>query len=431
MTQSRPNRLYLFFVATYLAQGMVGIAYEPISYLQKEVLALDAARSAAFTLVMTLPFLIKPLLGLLSDAVPLGGLRRRPYVLVSSACASAAWAALALMPGYSYRPVLFLLTAANLGIAFSDVLCDAVMVESGKKTGSTGLFQAAQIGTLYATLLATGLGGGWLAEHASYRAAFALTALFPALIFAASLTLEEAPARSPSSPAGRGAPALWSLLRSRGFWALAGIILLFNFTPFQGTSMFYFQTDTLGFSKLFIGILTSIGGVCGVAGAALFWRCYGRTVRLFGVSARLDTAALLRLSVVLGVPLTLLYLAYRNQAAALLLTALAGAAGVFMRLSLMDEAAKRCPAGGEAACFALFMALFNAAAMASNTLGGHLYAALAPVSGSRSAMSSLVLIGALASLAAFALSRILPVRDPEMEEAFPAGTVSAQGGPLP
>ena len=421
------KRLYFFFIATYLAQGMVGVAYGPISYLQKEVLDLDAARSAVFTLVMTLPFLLKPLLGLLSDAVPFAGLRRRPYVLLSSACASAAWAALALLPGYSYRPVLFLLTAANLGIAFSDVLCDAVMVESGKKEGGSGLFQAAQIGTLYATLLATGLGGGWLAEHASYRAAFALTALFPALIFAASLTLEERPVEALSPPGARAASSLKKLLGSRGFWTLAALIFLFNFTPFQGTSMFYYQTDSLGFSKLFIGALTSIGGVCGVAGAGLFWRCYGREIRLFGAPARLDTAFLLRWSIALGVPLTLLHLAYRNQASAVLLTALSGVAGVFMRLSLMDGAAKLCPAGGEASSFALFMALFNAAAMASNTLGGHLYAALAPAAGGAAAMNSLILIGTLCSLAAFGLSRLLPVQEPEPEEALPAGAVLRPG----
>ena len=27
------DKIYLFFIATYLAEGMIGIAYEPISYL--------------------------------------------------------------------------------------------------------------------------------------------------------------------------------------------------------------------------------------------------------------------------------------------------------------------------------------------------------------------------------------------------------------
>ena len=116
-----------------------------------------------------------------------------------------------------------------------------------------------------------------------------------------------------------------------------------------------------------------------------------------------------------------------NQASAVLLTALSGVAGVFMRLSLMDGAAKLCPAGGEASSFALFMALFNAAAMASNTLGGHLYAALAPAAGGAAAMNSLILIGTLCSLAAFGLSRLLPVQEPEPEEALPAGAVLRPG----
>src|SRR5437773_890984 len=139
------DRVYAFFIANYLAQGLIGIAYESISYLLKDVLRLSAAGSAAAVAVMSFPFLIKPLFGILSDALPLGRRRRVPYLLLSSAAASACWAALAVLNRYPYWLTLTLLTAVNVGIAFADVACDAVMVERGKELAKTGSYQAVQI----------------------------------------------------------------------------------------------------------------------------------------------------------------------------------------------------------------------------------------------------------------------------------------------
>jgi hypothetical protein len=249
------ERLYLFFSATYFAQGMVGIAYLPISYLLKDDLRLSATQSAGFIAWMTLPLLLKPLFGLLTDAVPLGGRRRVPYLLMASAATSAGWAVLAALKVRAYWSALILLTAVNAGMAFSDVLCDGIMVEQGKRSSRTGAFQAVQIGTLYATLLATGLGGGWLAEHAPYRIIFALTAAFPLLIFLATLVVPE----ETVSPAQEQSRRMWSemgrFLLSRPFWAACLFIFLFNFSPNQGTAFFYYQADTLRFSKVLIGTL--------------------------------------------------------------------------------------------------------------------------------------------------------------------------------
>jgi hypothetical protein len=405
----RRRRLTLFFVATYLAQGLAGIAYEPISYLLKDVLRLGAGQSAAFTAVMTLPFLLKPLLGLLTDAVPILRLRRRPYLLAASALACSGWAALAASPGYALAATLLLLTLINASTALADAACDAVMVQEGARTGGTGTLQAVQIGTLYGALLAAGLGGGWLAEHASYRTIFGLTSLFPALILLTSLAVPDPPCEALPVQSAKSARACLGVLLDRGFWALGAVIFLFGFNPFQGAPMFFFQSGDLGFSKVFIGALTSISGAFGVLGAALFHRAYGRSFEVFGRRVLLDTAFLVRWSVALGGPLTLAYLAYRGPWSAGLSTAFFGCAGVFMRLSLMDAAARMSPENAEATAFALFMGIFNLAASASNAAGGRLFDLLTrgPVS-QAAAMDALVLVSAACTLAAWPLLRWFP-----------------------
>lgn len=367
------SQIYLFFAATYFAQGMLGIAYEPISYLLKDFLELSATESAVFVSFMTAPFIIKPLFGALSDAFPINLFRRRPYLLASSALTTLGWLLLAYTRDYTYGWALFLLTGVNVGLSFSDVLCDGVMVERGKKENATGKYQAAQIGTLYITLLATGVGGGWLAENLSYQGIFLLTAFFPLLIFAASLILPDEPVPAKEPTARIAAQRIGTLLQSASFWAIVFLIILFNFSPFKGTSWFYYQTDSLGFSKLFIGTLTSIGGVAGVLGASVFWKFYNQEKIFLGRSILLNTETLVRISVILGVPTSLLFLLYRGTVSAALITALSGAIGVILRLSLMDLAAKACPKHGEATAFALFMSAFNLSAWASNLTGAQLF----------------------------------------------------------
>lgn len=406
----RNDRLYFFFASVYLAQGLVGVAYEPISYLLKDGLGLGPSESASFVAWMTLPFLFKPVLGIVADALPLAGRRRVPWLVVAGIATSAGWMTLASLPDYRYGPTLLLLTAVNVGIIFADVLCDGVMVERGKEGNKTGLYQAVQIGTLYACALATGFGGGWLSQHASPRAVFGLVGGVPLLIAAGALFVPEAP--QPPGAAGRTLRGLTAFFKDRSAWALAGVIFLVNLVPFQGTAFFFYQTDALKFSKVLIGALSSMDGFSGLAGAALFWRFYNREVVVYGHRFTLTPHLLARLGAAATVPATLLYLAYREPFLAGLLTVVLGAVGVAARLSLMDLAARTCPEGGEAVAFALFMSVFNLAAWASNTAGAKAYAAMAP-NGPHMAMATLIMVSAATTSLALPLLRFIPSSEPK------------------
>lgn len=355
------NPIYFFFAINYFAQGMSGLVYEPISYLLKDGLKLSAAQSSTFIWWMTLPFLIKPVFGLLSDYLPIRGFRRKPHIAIVAGSAALAWAALAFRPGAGYYGLLALLVLVNVGVAASDVICDGVMVEQGKAEGKTGLFQAVQIGTLYAALVITGLGGGWLAAHVSMRKNFALAAIFPAMIALSSFWTRESGEKKRSLPGGG---ELLGLLRDRKFWAISAFIFLWSFYPFLGTAEFYYQSDVLKLSPVFIGLLDTLGGFAGVAGAAFYGRVIGR---------RFKTADLIKGAVLVYGPLSLLFLLYLGPVSVAIVTVVLGVAGVAFRLALMDLAAQSCPKGAEATAFAAYMSVFNLAASASNAAGGHLY----------------------------------------------------------
>lgn len=393
---SRERRLYAFFAACYLAQGLGGIAYEPVGYLMKDVLGLGPGAAAAMVAWTTLPLTLKPLFGLLTDLLPWAGRRRAPHLVAVSLLTTAAWAALALSGGYRYGPVLLLLTLVNVGYVLSDVVCDGVMVERGREKGASGPYQAVQIGTLYLTMTVTGLGGGWLAAHASYRTVFLLAAAFPVLSALAARWIDEPGVGGVPETAARGARGLLALARSRRAWAVAAAIFLLGFTPFLGTAQFYYQSEALGLSPVFIGALSTLSGVAGVAGAGLFARLSARA----GGAERVA-----RWSVPAAAALSLLNVFYLGRWPVAALTVLFSLAGVAFRLAWMDLAARASPEGAEATAFAAFMAVFNLTAAASNTAGGVLYERLAAAHGAYPAMLLLTAIGTAATLLAWPLLR--------------------------
>jgi MFS family permease len=386
------ERIYWFFAINYFAQGMGGLAYEPVSYYLKDALHLGAGQAAMFVAWMTLPLTIKPLFGLLTDFLPWAGKRRGPHLIAVSLLTSLGWLLLAGLKSPQYLAALLLLVLVNVGFVMSDVVCDAVMVERGKERGQTGMYQAVSIGTLYATLVVTGLGGGWLAQHAPYRWVFALTASFPLLTAISARWVDESGVGDLKETAAKGWAGLSGMLRSPKAWAVALGIFLWSFCPFLGTAQFYYQSEALKLSPLFIGGLSTAGGLAGMAGAAVFARLTGG-----------GTDKVARASIWIGAPLSLLYLFYRGPMSIMLLTILFSLTGVAFRLAWMDLAAKSCPEGAEGTVFAAYMAVFNIAASASNTMGGSLYEKLAAAHGAYAAMVILSLVGTAGTVAAWPL----------------------------
>ena len=82
-------------MVVYFVQGALGIAALARTYFLKDQLGLAPAEQAALMGVTTLPWVIKPVYGFLTDGLPIFGLRRKPYLVIGGLLGSAAWAALA------------------------------------------------------------------------------------------------------------------------------------------------------------------------------------------------------------------------------------------------------------------------------------------------------------------------------------------------
>lgn len=357
------KRLATLFAVVYFAQGMWSLPVQPMTIVLKER-GLSATNVADFMLISTIPWLIKPLYGLLSDFVPLFGFHRKSYFLLSSALASASGIVLAVMSEHAYWKLAFWYTAMGFGLAFTDVLTDAVMVENGRPRGLTGAFQSVQWAAIYTASILVGLIGGHFAEERNLHATFALAAGFPLIsLVMATLFIHEAPARAERGAFRDTWQAIRDAARGREIWLVSGLIFFFNFSPSFGPAFLYYQTDVLKFDQRFIGFLDSLASVGAIVGAIIY----------APLSRRLRLKSIIVWVIGLSAIATLGYLLYRGRTSAIVINLTFGVLSMITQLAFLDLAAKACPPHVEGSFFALLMSIFNAGTQLSTNVGGRLY----------------------------------------------------------
>ena len=303
--------------------------------------------------------------GLVSDFVPLFGRRRKSYFLVTSTLAGLSGAALGLLREHPYWPMAVLFTVMGFGLAFTDVLTDALMVETGKPLGLTGAFQAVQWAAIYIASVLVGEIGGGFAEGRDLRSAFLVAAAFPLVslvmvaIFVREPPRDRRPRRLPRDldrHPRRPRRAL-GLARRR-------VHPLLHLQPVVRPAAPLLPDQRLKFSQQFIGRLLALAALGAVA---------GRPALRPAVAAGRPPAA--------HQPLDRGHGARHAGVPALPRPALApqsstrGTACVYMvtQLAFLDLAAKACPRRVEATFFALLMSVYNAGQQLSQNVGARLY----------------------------------------------------------
>ncbi len=358
------RRLVLVFAIVYFAQGMWYLPNLSITFLLKDTFGLSAAQTATFFSITVIPWLIKPVYGLISDFVPLFGQRRKSYFLLTSGIAAAMGLILTMMGSYTYWGVAIFFTLMGLGLAFTDVLTDALMVENGQRLGLTGPFQAIQWAAISFASILVGIGGGWLAQHKFLSLTFLIATIFPLITLAMGIFLISEPQGQVGERQFR---ETWAAIRgaigSRTLWIVAGFIFFYNFSPSFGPALVYYATDVLQFSKIFLGALESLTYASGIVGTAVY----------FAFSKSLPFKRLIHFAIAAGVVATLAYLGYRGQLSAVVLSLAFGGIAMFIQLTFLDLAARVCPKQAEATFFALLMSVYNGAVQLSQITGGWLY----------------------------------------------------------
>src|SRR5579872_959626 len=139
------NGRSLFFAAIVIVIGVLGTTLAqpqvlgriPIQNLLKNELHVDRAANAAFFFWMGLAWYFKPFFGIVTDAFPLFGSRRKSYMIIGATLATICWAALYFTP-HIYSRLLWSCVAINLCMMCTSTVVGGYMVETAQAISGSG-----------------------------------------------------------------------------------------------------------------------------------------------------------------------------------------------------------------------------------------------------------------------------------------------------
>ena len=197
--------------------------------------------------VLALPWSIKPLYGLFTDFVPLRHAAAKLVVVHVARRGGRPDRDLRVSPPQGMAWLLLaMLLVPTIGVAFSDVVIDALMVEEGQPRGITGRLQGVQWAAIYAATILTGVLGGYLSqciicsELGYLIAGLCMVASFVLVLLVVreprrdvlAMTTCNAGGEKFSHATGRD---LLKGLGNPGILAIGAFIFLWNFNPFSST----------------------------------------------------------------------------------------------------------------------------------------------------------------------------------------------------
>ena len=363
------GRLMLFFAVVYTVEGVgqakVGIVWQPLTYFLKTQHGWTALQIAASLSVFDVPWVVKPLFGLVSDFLPLFGYRRRSYLLLSNLAAVVAFAWVTQV--FAPPAIVSALLLTSIAMAVSSTLCGALLVENGQRHKVSAAFVNQQWMWFNGAMAAAALAGGGLIEVFSPAGALHVAALIAAIAPVAVLLclhlVDEERAGIDRAALRERLDGLLNTFRSRTLWLVAVFLFCYYFSPGFGTPLYFYMTDRLQFSQGFIGALSAVSAIGWVVGGLLYrWMLAGMRLRV-----------LLRLSIVLGTVGALAFLLMIGPVSALIVYFLYGVAGMIANIATLTLAAEHCPARAEGFAFAALMSVMNLAAPLADTSGAFLY----------------------------------------------------------
>ncbi|MEL4895526.1 folate/biopterin family MFS transporter [Crocosphaera sp. Alani8] len=444
---NKPSAELFAILSVYFVQGILGLARLAVSFFLKDDLGLTPAQMGALTGIAAIPWVVKPIFGLISDGLPIFSYRRRPYLVISGLLGSLSWVLLATVVDSAWLATVTLLLT-SISVAISDVIVDSLVVERARKESlsQAGSLQSLTWGVSAFGGLITAYLSGWLLEKFSNETVFEITAIFPFIVCLVAWFISEEPiskdeliSQQNQSLVKQQIKQVWQAIKQKSILLPTAFLFLWQATPNGDSAFFYFATNELGFEPEFLGRVRLVTSVAALLGVLVYQKF------LKNVSFRNILGWSVVVSSVLGMT-TLILVTHTNRLLgiddhwfslgdSLILTV----AGQIAFLPILVLSARLCPKGIEATLFALLMSITNLANLLSHELGALLTHWLGVTETNFNNLWLLVIITNLSTLLPLPLVKWLPNNDPQTQveekeinvnhtgeayEKHPLGTVS-------
>ena len=397
---------YLPVLVTYFCYGASMVTAVALLYFEKQTLGLTPAEAAQIAFWLGLPWSMKMVAGVSSDAFPMLGSRRGAYLLMGAAASAAGYLALTTVVETKTAYLLATVVIA-VGFMVQDVIADALSVEIARNDEEIGQIQTLGRMAILLGGISVGYLSGVLAGAIGPRATFAVAMLLPLVVAAtvpAIRVARHAPASPEAGPLGGGrarfimlvglgyatlgvvleaasiplsqeivlvvsAALIGLLLRqigiSRGVFVAAIVIFLFRATPQVGQGYSYWAIDRLGFDERFLGVLAQVGAVLSLIGLLAFRKTIVKRPVSFTLLWVMLAGAILSLP-----NIGLFYglhdwLGVSARTLAFIDTTISAPLAQLTMVPMLILIAKTAPPGAEATMFAIMASLMNLALSAS------------------------------------------------------------------
>lgn len=408
-----------------LAQGMNHIADLSISYLYKDDFGLGPVQVSFVLCFTSLPWMIKPLWGLISDNIVFFGYKRKSYLILLGLLECFYYFSIATWVSSPWIGILMLILI-QVSIAFNNVIGEALLVESAQEVQAQESIREEDkqaeasknvslfFGVKYFGVLSTAYLGGYLLEYIDKHTIFLIAGTLPMLVVAAgAFIMNEKPRNQQDRPrevpyedipscestqiedtyalqeegvehdtelrselnifANRNASTFKRVIefvKKPAIFRPIIFLLLFMITPSCSSAMFYFYTNELNFSPDFLGQLKFANSVAGIIGIYLYNR-YLKNIRF----DKLLTWSTI-LCVVLGLSQILLVLRWNgplgipDKIFCIGDSVIIQSVAEINYLPVLVLACRMCPKNLEGTMYALLMATLSFGGMLSTQLGG-------------------------------------------------------------
>jgi predicted MFS family arabinose efflux permease len=363
------SHLLWFFALVYVVEGLGqigGLVAQPLNYFLKQVHGWTPLQITAYLTIFNVPWIIKPLYGVISDFLPLFGYRRKSYLLIANAAAAAGFFLVTQLTAPDQLVFALMMTA--YAMAISSTLCGAVLVENGQRLKESGTFVNQQWLWYNIAAMAAAILGGQLVQNlaptsALHIAAGVITCAPLLVIFGTVFLIPEKKARINIEGMKHTLEGLGTAFRRRHLWIIAAFIFLYYFSPGLSTPLYFIMTDNLKFSQAYIGVLGSLAAAGWIFGAYLYRR----------YMKRLTLKKLLNLSIAIGTVASLTFLFLWNEVAAAIISFSSGFAAMLATVATLTLAADYCPRRAEGFAFAVLMSIINLSTALADNLGSYLF----------------------------------------------------------
>ncbi|TQE11197.1 hypothetical protein C1H46_003203 [Malus baccata] len=372
-----------------ISQGFSGSYFKVVTdYYWKDVQKLQPSVVQLYIGLYYIPWLMKPVWGLLTDVFPVRGYRRRPYFVLAGVIGTVSALTVAFSGNLAAVVALTWLIGVTAGVAIADVTIDACIARNSIEIRSLASDLQSLCGFCSSAGALVGYStSGFFVHHLGPQGALGLLAIPPIFLTVLGFVIYEQRSTNLHSQRKRAAEevgvamsGIYKTIKLPQVWKPSlymYLSLALSINTQEGN--FYWYTDPSAgpaFSQEFVGMIYAVGAVASIVGVLI----YHKTLKnypfrnlvffaqlLYAISGLLDLTFILRWNLALGIPDY--FFVIMEECVFRIVTKIR-----WMPMIVLST--KLCPLGIEGMFFALLMCIDSLGSLSSKWGGGAVLHAL-------------------------------------------------------